>query len=364
MDACYLGDDYYVIPDNLYPGNVQAVVYNESIAEKYNIEIPEEYEDTLQFFEELLINAEKSGFPGCPSSRGDGFGIAIPDVNMECFGDSISAAYGVLPDMSSDYIIEDIYETDEFYNYCLKIREWMDKGYLDPDSFSEGRPVLDDLINEKIFCVLSSGAFSSPSRTLSGNKLSYIMKNEPEITGDNVKGQSLAITSFCRNPEKCMEFINLLYTDENLSRLINHGIEGVHYIKKSDHIIELPAGVNPGEAGYGSAMVSIGDSSMNYLYVPDTEDDFENMHNFSSEKAGMSIAFGYSFDAQSVAARVAAVTQVINKYRPGLLCGLVDVENVYPEFIDELKKAGIDDIIAENQRQLDAWLENNGKKSE
>ena len=36
--------------------------------------------------------------------------------------------------------------------------------------------------------------------------------------------------------------------------------------------------------------------------------------------------------------------------------GLVDVDSYLEEFNAELKAAGIDEIIAEEQRQFDAWL--------
>ena len=42
--------------------------------------------------------------------------------------------------------------------------------------------------------------------------------------------------------------------------------------------------------------------------------------------------------------------------KPALECGLVDVETELPAFIEAMKGAGIEEIIAENQRQFDEWL--------
>ena len=47
---------------------------------------------------------------------------------------------------------------------------------------------------------------------------------------------------------------------------------------------------------------------------------------------------------------------VIQQYLPGIACGSVDPETALPEFRQALKDAGYDDILAEKQKQLDAWL--------
>ena len=52
---------------------------------------------------------------------------------------------------------------------------------------------------------------------------------------------------------------------------------------------------------------------------------------------------------------------VVEKYNKGLLCGFLEPESTIPAFLRELEDAGIDAIIQEKQRQLDAWLAQNGK---
>ena len=51
-----------------------------------------------------------------------------------------------------------------------------------------------------------------------------------------------------------------------------------------------------------------------------------------------------------------AVSAVIGQYAPALECGIVEPEETIPAFIDALETAGINEVIAENQAQLDAWL--------
>ena len=47
---------------------------------------------------------------------------------------------------------------------------------------------------------------------------------------------------------------------------------------------------------------------------------------------------------------------VCNKYQAGLETGTLDPETYLPEFIQALKDAGLEKVIAEKQAQLDAFL--------
>ena len=52
---------------------------------------------------------------------------------------------------------------------------------------------------------------------------------------------------------------------------------------------------------------------------------------------------------------MAQVGAVVKEFGEPLIFGMVDPASAYPEFLEQLKTAGIDVIIAEAQKQLDAW---------
>ena len=63
------------------------------------------------------------------------------------------------------------------------------------------------------------------------------------------------------------------------------------------------------------------------------------------------------FDSSSVAAKAAAVSNVVQQYGPSLEVGLVDnVDEALAQIVEAMNQAGMADVIAENQKQLDAWL--------
>ena len=61
-------------------------------------------------------------------------------------------------------------------------------------------------------------------------------------------------------------------------------------------------------------------------------------------------------DSSGLEKQVMPCQEVVDKYNGALTCGFLDPDIAIPLFLQELEEAGIDDIIAEKQRQLDAWL--------
>ncbi len=358
MEGCYFNHDYYFIPGNLYPCSSNAIIYNQKLFDKYHIEIDTTETDVYNIIDKLGESIKNSDYNGYPFSNGDGYATYIPTLNIENFGDSEYYSYGVLKDVENSTEIINIYEDEDFYNYCLLMRSWYEKGYLMNDSLTTDKAVVSDLMSENI--MFSNNQASSDiyqMRTVSGGILSAYMLTKPVLQESSVVGQSIGISAYSQYPEKCMELLNLIYTDPQLSNLLTYGIEGRHYIKKSEHTIAYPENTDDGSVGY-EVVGTIGDAGLNYVRTPISEEDYKKITTYSPDQAVRSNAFGYVFDPRNVMMQVSAVQDVVSRYRPGLMCGVVDVDDIMPQFLQALKDAGIDEIIEENQRQFDLWKNN------
>jgi putative aldouronate transport system substrate-binding protein len=65
---------------------------------------------------------------------------------------------------------------------------------------------------------------------------------------------------------------------------------------------------------------------------------------------------GFTVDTSGMSNQLAAVSSVVQEYYLGLLLGVYpDVDKTLAEFRAKLRAAGSDKIVAEIQRQLDAW---------
>ena len=71
---------------------------------------------------------------------------------------------------------------------------------------------------------------------------------------------------------------------------------------------------------------------------------------------------GFKFDATNVATELGLVNNVYAEYYNELIKGQnSNVDQIVDNFIEALKDAGMDTIVAEAQRQLDEWRAANGK---
>ena len=68
---------------------------------------------------------------------------------------------------------------------------------------------------------------------------------------------------------------------------------------------------------------------------------------------------GFVVDPTPIVNEVAACTSVVSEYQTDLTCGQAssqdEVKELVEEFVDKLKANGVDTIVAEVQKQMDAW---------
>ena len=91
---------------------------------------------------------------------------------------------------------------------------------------------------------------------------------------------------------------------------------------------------------------------------------FENSNSGSSSEYGMKLMqeawapplYGFTPSNANVMNEIAAVSNVVDQYLKPLTFGDVNPDEYYPQFLDALKAAGIDTIIADYQAQANEWL--------
>lgn len=165
------------------------------------------------------------------------------------------------------------------------------------------------------------------------------------------------ISSFCKEPEAAMRILKVLYTDPEAAQLAANGIEGLDYELNEDGQMVYPEGKSGmADLGWAAASMAYWPNVMlckTWYYEP--EDIYDQMLE-KNKTCDKSLALGFTFDSTKVADQMTACANVVAQYYTPLMYGEVDIESTLPKFQADLKNAGIDEIIAEKQAQLDAWL--------
>lgn len=260
--------------------------------------------------------------------------------------------------MEGDTEIENFFETENYKEFLEYLRSWYLKGYIYSDAAITDAENI-DFVKEGI--VLSWPFASTPglvSESNFGEKIVCLRTTEVTLGAAHTKLGFWAIPITSTNPEAAMRFMNLMYKDNRIANLIQWGIEGVHYVLKDaeNGLIEYPEGENAQTVGYYNPLNLYGDRRK--VYSMETAELRQEYKDYSEEALNNPKEIrSFQYSSFNMAAEIDAVQEVIEKYVPVLESGSVDLEIYYPQFLEELEKAGMSEIIADKQAQYDAWVE-------
>ncbi len=147
-----------------------------------------------------------------------------------------------------------------------------------------------------------------------------------------------------------MRFLNLMFSDERVVNLLSWGILGRDYTRNEDGSaapLDGRAYVNP-LGMYGDQRLRAGTF---------TEEQKAQLAAFSAKAERILPQYAsFSFDSAQLVQELLEIEKVKSQYVKLLEAGCVDLDTAYPEFIQKLYDAGLQRVIDEKQRQLNAFL--------
>ena len=190
---------------------------------------------------------------------------------------------------------------------------------------------------------------------------------DTQVTNASARGALTAINKNSKHPEKAMELLNLINTDEYLRNLLNYGIEGVHWDKAEpdaeevkaaegkDYVYDFKIKLNETAKKDYSVPYWVQGGLFN-TYVLDNEplDKWATFKAFNdaSEEAP---SFGFDFNLDPVSTQVAGFRNVLDEFGKSLYTGSVDPDEYLPQLMKKLEATGVQDVIDEMQSQIDEW---------
>ena len=95
-----------------------------------------------------------------------------------------------------------------------------------------------------------------------------------------------------------------------------------------------------------------------YLTPEDAADKNEKLIAFN-EQSEPSKLLGFNFDSEPVKTELAAINNVIEEFAVPLETGSIDPKENLPKYVEKLRLAGADTVLAEIQKQYDEWKKSN-----
>jgi len=264
-----------------------------------------------------------------------------------------SNANWVAVDRSSNSVVNTI-ATPEYLEFCNLMADWSAKGYISEDDVT--KTTTDTTTQSKDWAI--SWWTDVPVNDEADDRYKQDVTMQPATNrwahSTSALGSCYCVTSNSTEEQAkaCVDFMGLLYTDNKLADLYTFGIEGEDFNYVNGNKVEQTDAGKYNHSMWESASATIVSPLHN---EPDNKADLYKQFNGGAKK---SEAAGFRFDKSPVEAEFTACRTVFDEYGFVLENGGVkpaDVEAKIAEYQKALDEAGYQKVLAEFQKQYDAW---------
>jgi putative aldouronate transport system substrate-binding protein len=249
-----------------------------------------------------------------------------------------------------------------FVDEAVMMKDWADKGYWRKDALNFTGDTRAELKAGK------TGADAHHSQTYRG--LRYDMdQSQPgselqmfayadtrgNLMTDSPIHGGISVGANSKNPERALMALELIHDDPEIYRLFQYGIEGEQYVIDENGKRTRPEGYDPAKDDFFS---NVWGPRNDKNEIPSAT-EYAGIYDLFAHKAEIAKTYPYAtfvFDKTPVQAELSALANVTTKYGPAIIWGKMgDPVKAVDEFREKLKQAGYDKVLAEVQKQLDAY---------
>ncbi len=346
------GQIFGIRPVDTSIGSCGALWVNPEVLKKVSFHYEPEKIYSLKELDTLFSRMKKEYPDAYPLGQiTSNYGFSTASFFLGLFADSLTASDpGVVLVSGDSTRVADRYETDAYREFLQYMRKWYLDGFIYPDS---AITTATSIGLYQAGLVLSIPQAGKPYMLTEENIGSPIvpLRLSPirEGRGGNT-GIFWTIPVTSREPEAAMKFLNMMFSDERVVNLLSWGIQGKDYTLNEDGSViplESRAYVNP-LGMYGDQRLR--DETFG-------EEQKAALAAFSAKAEHVLPQYaGFSFDSSRLVQELLEIKKAESQYVKLLEAGCVDLDTAYPEFLQKLYDAGLQRVIDEKQRQLDAFL--------
>ncbi len=365
----------YAIPvyKDVAPENF--IVYDAQVAQDAGIEIPAKI-DSWDEMTPFLV-ALKTAMEANPELGQYPVNIGGAPAGVESSFDFIDRT-PLIGVVFGDNKVCSVFDDEEIVNRYRTMHKWYQMGLVNPDA-----PTLtEDAISGKLHHISFVQAWDdydyTPSRKFWVKMTRYA---GPFVNTDGVQGAMNAFSVTLEDDparfEMALKFQELVNTDREVRDILAYGVPGYHFeyrdVKDADGnvlgqaVVRTEAGSSNytpwrfSQANYAINSIEASEETLNGTYPPPVLDQWD--HYFAAvADAPISKISGFTFNYQDpidFSSQYAEISAIKQEFFANIQCGVVDPDDPevgIPAMRAKMEAAGLNDIIAEAQRQLDAYL--------
>lgn len=261
-------------------------------------------------------------------------------------------------DGTTDYKVVSRYETEGFNTMRKNLQTWYNEGLIDKDTFSYNGNGFFATVNADVFAGMS---VATPTQKANRGTAFLREGMEIELMPGTVSTASVtqftwALPTSCDEEVAAVKFMNMLYTNADIYNLICFGVKGVHYELDANGQMVMPEGMSPETSPYyPNCFNFVGNTILTNTWAG-TDPNLPALEDAAIKASIASPLLGFTFDTSAVSDQYARIGTIAHdEYGPFVFTGAAS-DAQYNEFINKLYENGLQDIIDEAQRQVDAWV--------
>jgi len=343
----YIPEDYweavkvdgkiYSVPTYKDSSMTQYIVWDKEMADKYDIDI-HQYNTLDSLTEPLKKIKEGEGIsPFVIDQNGVGAIFTMYD-NM---GSELEPL-GVRIDDESRTVVN-VLEQEDIMDELKTLHTWFKEGIINPDAPTLGEP-------PSYRTTFIAQGWPSAAKTTWGPSMGVeaeaVKYAGPVLSNGTVRGSLNAIYSGAKNPEKAVEFLQIVNLDSYVRDAFYYGLEGDNFQYTDDGKVEK-LNEDWTMAGYTQG------TFFTVTPIAGEIDQWAEVKELNEQAVG-SVLLGFDLDPTNIQNELTNCRAVWNKYRSELLTGARNPEELVETITKELKAAGFDKIMEEAQNQIDA----------
>lgn len=344
----------YGVPHEKELGNMPMWVFTKEYIDKYDIPYEELHSlEDLEPWLKVIAENEPDVIPMyCTKDY-------TAPTYMDKIQDPVGIEYG-----DETLTVKNVFDTEKMKETLRTMRKYYEAGYINKDAAAAS----DDKSKKRF---VTKGDGQPYAELVWGKDLGYEVVVSPimdtSITNTSARGALTAVNARSRHPDKAVELLNLVNTDEYLRNLLNYGIEGVHW-ERADvpekeaeaaqgkpYIYDTKIKLTEGAARDYSVLYWV-QGGLFHTYVQEDEpiDKWAAFKEFN-DASEAAPSFGFDFDLEPVSTQAAGFREVLDEFGKALYTGSVDPDEYLPKLQAKLEMTGIQKVIDEMQRQVDQW---------
>lgn len=278
----------------------------------------------------------------------------------------------------------DRYTDPEYKQWLLMFRQLGEEGLLSSDIFIDKRAQMEEKIaSGRYFCMLYQRTdMAEQQRILLANDPDkvYIAVNGPRnsngdphtLPGTSINGWTVTLISKnCSDPEKAIQLISFLISEEG-QKLIMLGVEGEHYTMENGRAVLTPETKQLMDADYQAYVQQIGandsywmlqDNLMQSKWKPLDAPELMQMEEWTYPYVVYTGQYDTDFELGSPADIAQKKIYAIHgQMLPQLLLASSEeeFERLWKEYVSSREESGLDVVLAESTRQMNAAKEKLG----